>query len=540
MERRYGSAMKICLKYLLLGLASSAVTLGQTPPQAPPSIPQFHVESQIVILDTVVVDRKGNIVTNLTRDDFTVYENGKQQAISNFEAPSVRPVIPEGPGKDRNGHEDWGASPLAMIVVDEMDTPFSEMVYARGCVERYLKHQPEKLIEPTILLWLNDYGFHPVTGFTRDRNVLLNALAKHPASLPSKLQRGSDAEQIAASLAALQQAALFSRGQPGKKEIIWVGRSFPSVDPTNLEGNQRDLLSRALRSTVDLLLASRVSLYVIDPTITESAINDDVNQDSDTIAPLAATQITDPFSAKFNINLFVAQTGGKYFWGYNDLDRQVDQTMQRGSGYYTLSYVPNPPIHDGSYRQIDIRLSDPNLIVKTKRGYYSENSNPPQPTKQSEKTDRQELAFDLYEASITGMQYTGLGLHVESCERDPNTIGTTCSIVVDTGSLTFSPAAKGNEQTTLIAVLSSLNAKGKLVNDTVERLTLAIPEEQMARVDTGFSKLHLHTIVPDGTKTVRVVLRDASGRIGTADVDSAAVPKLIASPAAMALKKHRK
>jgi VWFA-related protein len=281
------------LSSLLLVLCASSFVQDATAQQT--GSPQIRVTSQLVVLDTIVTDRKGNVVTNLTKDDFTVYENGVPQTIRNFTAPVDVSPVPDAPIKDHNGNDNWGAAPLTMIVVDEMDTPFSELASARDCVRQYLQAQPDQLPDPTLLLWLNDDGFHALTPFTRDRQAILRALAHQPPSLASKLARGAQAEQIAASFAALQQAALFSRGQPGKKQIIWVGRSFPSIDPIGLDDYQRTILTKGVRSTVDLLLASRVSLYVIDPTITGSASEDDQPQEVDILTPTPATTVADPF-----------------------------------------------------------------------------------------------------------------------------------------------------------------------------------------------------------------------------------------------------
>jgi len=514
--------MRICPCLPLLWLMLSTAAL---PQNNAPAVPQIRVESQLVVLDAVVTDRVGKTVTNLAKDDFTVYENGVLQTVRDFSAPAERRAIPAAPVKDRNGHDDWGALPLTMIVVDEMDTPFEELAYARDCVRKYLRAQPGELTEPALLLWLDDAGLHPLTGFTRDRDLLLNALTKQPASLPGKLMRGAVAEQVAASFAALQQASLFSRGEAGPKQIIWVGRSFPSIDPVNLDDYQRTLLTKAVRSTVDRLLASRVTLDVIDPTVTGSARDDDATQEVDMLQPAPGATVKDPFASTFNMNLFVSETGGRYFRGLNDLDRQIGDSERRGNAYYTLTYVPNPPIQDGSYRKIEIRLREPGLIAQARKGYYAPGGGPVLKEKLADSLAKSDLRFDLYEASVTGMQYTGLGLQVKSCAREPNGLRADCTVTVDTGSLSFSPTADGI-RTTLIGVVSSLNAKGRLINDTMEKMTIAIPENEASRVNSGFTTLRMHTIVPPGTKALRVVLRDESGRIGTADVDPSVVPGL--------------
>ena len=51
----------------------------------------------------------------------------------------------------------------------------------------------------------------------------------------------------------------------------------------------------------------------------------------------------------------------------------------------------------------------------------------------------------------------------------------TCSVFVDTGSLMFTSSG-GKDFTTILAVVSSLDARGKLINGTIQRLPIAIPE----------------------------------------------------------------
>ena len=41
-------------------------------------------ESRLVLVDTVVTDKKGNYIHDLTQDDFQVYEDNKEQTISSF------------------------------------------------------------------------------------------------------------------------------------------------------------------------------------------------------------------------------------------------------------------------------------------------------------------------------------------------------------------------------------------------------------------------------------------------------------------------
>jgi len=514
----------------LLAILLSAVSVSQVP--ITPDDPGTHitVKSQLVILDTVVTDRKGNLITNLKRDDFQIYEDGVLQRVRDFDAPADRPQIPATPTKDRNGNDDWGDAPLTMIVVDEMDTPFTEISYAKQCIEAYLKRQPAQLTEPTILLWLNDHGLRPVTTFTRNRDEILQAIEKHLPSAAGKLARGASVELIAASFSALQQAAIFSRGQPGKKEILWVGRSFPGLNGQAMDYTDKELLANAIHSTVDLLLESRVSLYVIDPTLGTSVDfnNPDAIINTAAIEPIASPKPDDPFANSFNINLFVDQTGGRYYRGMNDLDREISDSVQRGTGFYTLTYTPAFRESPSEYHSITVRMTNPNLTARTKEGYYSTPPADLEPAKQAAKEADNDLRFDLYEATIDDMPYTGIGFHVQQCQRGKTDQEATCTLSIDSGTLTFTQN-KSEEQTVILAVISSLDTKGQILNHTSRQLTLGVPESQASLIRNGNMPLALHTIVPAGTKRIRVVLRDVNGRIGTADVDPTVVPKLVST-----------
>ena len=68
----------------LLALATLAVARAQAPaqnPASPPEQPTFHIGVDAVRLDAVVTDKDGNLVTDLTADEFEVYEDRRLQKV---------------------------------------------------------------------------------------------------------------------------------------------------------------------------------------------------------------------------------------------------------------------------------------------------------------------------------------------------------------------------------------------------------------------------------------------------------------------------
>ena len=60
-----------------------------TPPAAEPQQPMqvastIKKESRLVLVDTVVTDKKGNYIHDLSQGDFKVYEDNKEQTITSF------------------------------------------------------------------------------------------------------------------------------------------------------------------------------------------------------------------------------------------------------------------------------------------------------------------------------------------------------------------------------------------------------------------------------------------------------------------------
>src|SRR6266403_4807734 len=58
----------------------------QTPAQAPQAI---RVATELVLVNVVARDKKGNLVRDLKREDFTVLEDGQKQQVSSFDFENI-------------------------------------------------------------------------------------------------------------------------------------------------------------------------------------------------------------------------------------------------------------------------------------------------------------------------------------------------------------------------------------------------------------------------------------------------------------------
>jgi Ca-activated chloride channel family protein len=99
-------------------------------------LPAFHAETPLVVLHVTVTNRRGELVTNLARDAFSVYENGHPQAIALFrrnDVPTSLGLIIDNSGSMRPLRQAVEAAALAFVrasnpldevfVVNFADTP---------------------------------------------------------------------------------------------------------------------------------------------------------------------------------------------------------------------------------------------------------------------------------------------------------------------------------------------------------------------------------------------------------------------------------
>ena len=522
------------LKALTAVLMAVLLPATSLPAQQAPA-PDIKVSVRLVTLDVVVTDKKGNLVTNLNRDDFHVYEDAQPQAIRTFEPPSAHLMPQSHDGKPQmvvTSSADLpkiGHAPVTILVLDELNTAFSDMSFARQSLEKYLRAQPEILNQPTALLVANNTKFQLLQDYTQKRADVLAALKAHFPEYPWKMANGGKGgpnavERIVQSLSSLLQIAEATRGTPGRKNVIWVGVNAPGVDLSTADPVTTQEMNDVVIRVTQTLLATRVAVYYIDPTINSSAtVGIMVPDDSDDGDTFVAT---DPFSADINFNEFAPATGGKIFTSRNDINNEIETSIGNGNTYYSISYSPTNKNEDAAkFRNIKIKLSNPNLVAVTREGYYPEGENANNIESDSTLGANQRksmLQMELSQAAVSALEYNGLSVTAEKAADKKQ-----WEIAVDGKNLSWSPAPNGM----LVAEVTAMavdfddrpNGKGKTSAGAKSKMLGHVSRELQSsrKTDSPAASVvfQLPVDISNGATRVRIVMRDAvSGRIGTVDV----------------------
>ena len=477
------------------------------PGQSQPSVPTFHVTSTLVYLDVTVLDKKGNpVVSGLSKDDFHITEDKIPQHIFSFDAPKVAEA-----GTGDYAENPQGRAPITVLVLDEINTSFSEMSYVRQELRKALASGPEQLAAPTELMVSGENGLDLVQSFTQNRDELIEALVHLPAPVPwlSTLP-GFQWLMFGRSVDALQEIALQNRGVSGRKNVIWLGRGpghvfFSPSAPSTLTGWDVRQLKQYAHAATNMLVDSRMTLFVIYPPF---------GGNTPTLNQEEASQLigdTDPFSGDISFGLFVNETGGKLYYDLNDIAQLIEKCERLGSQYYTLTYQPARFTKD-DFRRIRVTLKNPKLLALTKTGYFGPSgSSAPDPSLQ--------FRINLAEASVATIPFNAIPVSVQSIRRRPDSQWIDIVLNLEDKHLVWEPADNGVSHATLLMAAVGLDDTGAIRTSHIERAQVSPPIRDSSQRERIDSSLPITLRFPRSATHLRVVVEAMDGgRIGSVDL----------------------
>jgi VWFA-related protein len=467
----------------------------------------LQLKTRAVVLDVVVTDKDGKIVSGLTKDDFEVYENKVPQRIRYFEAPNPHPVsaptaIPIHSTAELDAKEPNAA--VTILVLDEINTKFEDEAFARYSLKKYLDTQGDVLPQPTLFLAVNLQHFIVLHDYTTSKKEILSALDHHLASYPWQMMNGSwKAEQFNAAFASLMQVAQATAGHPGHKAMIWIGRGFPTVNATQLPPDDADALQKAIETCTNALRDARVVLYTLDPAGLSAEVP---AQDED------GFDLDDPFGGNVDFETMAKETGGEAFHGRNDVDNLIATSERDAASFYTLSYSPSAQDDAAKpFRNINIKMKDRNLHAAAREGYYT-NAPVTPPAEDAKGKLSGQMVFDLTTAARTMMVYDAAPIKVL---RDPANADNFI-LQMNNSDIPWKTAGDHKLTAEITVLVESFDRKGKMLDRKANIRTVQVPSAPDS-ASPLMPYLRLMAMIGTGTPAARlrfVVRVDATGKIG--------------------------
>jgi VWFA-related protein len=434
--------------FIFAAIGSAQIPQPSQPPAQQPSsqsnITTLHSTTQLVVVDVVVTDKHQNPVRDLKASDFTLLEKGTPQQIKTFEehtappaADKLPPMPTMPPGVFTNFSFVPGQGAINVLLLDMLNTPVSDQVYAREQIKNYINGaSPNSRIA---IFGLTGSRLVILQGFTSDP-ALLKAAINQKGTRPSPLladnvgggtqaktasqtfadgpgldgpggaallanlkqfdatQQAFDQQlQVKYTLDALNLLARSLAGIPGRKNLLWFSDAFPLRIMTDLDAaigspvlkDPYAVLAGSedeFRETTGLLARAQVAVYPIDVRgVVASPVNNSTignhayaGMDSAHNAVHDENQFEDQTIGEHSTMMQLADgTGGRAFINTNDLTQAVAKSIEAGSNYYTLTYSPLDAKWDSKFRNIQVKLQEKGLTLAFRRGYYADNPDAP-------------------------------------------------------------------------------------------------------------------------------------------------------------------
>jgi VWFA-related protein len=171
------------LKFLswVLGAVCMTLSVHLARGQQAPAVPELSIRAttRLVTVDTIVTGGDSRPVSGLTKEDFTVLEDGKPQKIAffSFVAAEQKPVTPPPrlrPDVFTNRPEYHSANgPLVVLLLDGLNTPPTQQLYVHQQIMKYLTSL--NLAGPGTAILALGNTLTVLQDFTTDPQLLLSA-----------------------------------------------------------------------------------------------------------------------------------------------------------------------------------------------------------------------------------------------------------------------------------------------------------------------------------------------------------------------------
>jgi VWFA-related protein len=170
---------------LLLILSPVSIAAQQAAPATPnpatsQQAPVIHSTTRLVQVSVIAQDGKGEPITGLKKEDFSVFDEGKPQVISFFScgvpAPSTPPpALPSNYFTNRFDVKGEDPGALTVILFDSLNTSSQDQTYVRKQVLRFLETVKPQDHVAVYALTANLIILHE---FTQDVSALVNAVKR--------------------------------------------------------------------------------------------------------------------------------------------------------------------------------------------------------------------------------------------------------------------------------------------------------------------------------------------------------------------------
>ncbi len=531
----------------LLILGASAALAQEPAPPAPP-IPTFseRVEVRVLDLDVDVTDSKGNPVTDLKREDFTVRIGKKVVPIDYFarvdqgtiHAPDLASASPDQVlSTYREGDEAFVPRNFLIYVDLGFLSPGVRNRSLEALRDFVTRLGPDDAARVVVF----DRSPKVLADWTTSKEVVMSALSsieskgvgmsrlqaeRQTLSLIDSTPRGRRGgtrtqlarqygeevgQEIERMLVSMRDELVTLTPLNGKRSFLFLSGGFeyqPGFVMSQYAGggsasltafNIRDI-SGEVGSLVKRANADEITFYTVDALGLTGEGGSASNDDPLGSRPLVSFQAR--ADRQNGMQELAVETGGLALLNTNDFERGLAKVFQAVSTYYTVG-VTLAKLDSTAYEDVRVAVNRPGVVVRARRGFQA--------------LPEADLVRDRALATMeTDLSYNAIPIRLQTAPPTPDKklYSLPITVTVPASALTFIP--EGEKATARADIyIGSVDDKGRRSEVTRQEANFQIPTGETA----GNAPLQFtaRLMTKKGNYRIVVNVRDnATGKMGTA------------------------
>lgn len=503
----------------------------------------LKMNAELVLTNVVARDTKtGELVRGLTRNDFTVFENGKKQEISTFDFQSVDMAQPlneatvsglaaGAPGSGNKAvvvarPEDLRNHRLIVMFFDLTSMQPEDLDRSVDAAKDFLKNK----MQPADLVALVSLGdtLKVDQDFTADKDALIHEVGIYNGTEGQGFAQGatSNSNQVEDATGYTPDESEYNDLNTDR-ELFALRAISKSLEKINEKksllyfsgGISRDGIENqaSLRAAVNAAVRANLAIYSVDTRGLQavSPLGDASTGNLRGAGAYNGGSLMNNMNANFATQEVMAtlssDTGGKAFFDSNDFAPAFAQVQRDTSAYYAIGFHSTNPSRDGRYRKLTIKVNRPGIKLDYRPGYYA-----PADFQHAGKEDRER---DLEDQLASDLPATDMAVYLDAMyfRLDENRFYVPVSLIVPGSQVPF---VKGGDKdkATLDIIGVVIDEVKRPIGRARETVKLNLDPSQQARqkniqYTTSFN-------LPPGKYHLKFVVREnQTGRMGSFEAD---------------------
>ncbi len=370
---------------------------------APPSGYVLKMNADLVLTNVVARDAKtGELVRGLKQNDFTIYENGKQQQISTFDFESVEMATPlnettiSGLASVVNANgtkaavvarpEELRNHRLIVMFFDLTSMQPEDLDRSVAAAKDFLRTKMQAA-DLVALVSLGD-TLKVDQDFTSDKNVLTNEVGIYNGTEGQGFALGTTANtnQVEDTTGYTPDESEYNDLNTDRElfALRAVAKSLEKITEKKSMlyfsgGIQRDGIENqaSLRAAINAAVRANLAIYSVDTrglqsiTSTGDASTGSLRKTGAFNGGALLNNMSSNFATQEVMGTLSTDTGGKAFFDSNDFAPAFAQVQRDTSAYYAIGFHSANPARDGRYRKLTIKINRPGIKLEYRPGYYA-------------------------------------------------------------------------------------------------------------------------------------------------------------------------